>query len=86
MEFSTKVKRWEPVAQRHLLKYTQQVASHYGDPLQSAGTLRAHSDTEQTAPQNAGPSGMTVQGAVIDKPAEEDTTVQQLRTAIIKIF
>jgi hypothetical protein len=32
-----------------LLIYTQQVASHSGDSLQAAGTLRAPSDTERTA-------------------------------------
>jgi ATP-dependent protease HslVU (ClpYQ) peptidase subunit len=53
---------------------------------QAAGTLRAPSDVEQTTTQEAGPSGLRVQGANIDKPTEEDTTVQQLRTAKIKLF
>jgi hypothetical protein len=80
------VKLWEHVLQRHLLKYPQQIASHSVDPLQKAGTLRARTDTEQTATQKAGPSDLTVQGAVMDKLAEEDTTFQRLRTAKIKIF
>jgi len=68
-----------------MIKYAQKVASHSDDPHQAAGTLRAHGDTEQTATQKVGPSGLLVQGAMIDKPAE-DTTVQQLRTAEIKQF
>ena len=72
--------------QRYMIKYTQKVASLSGDPHQAAGTLRAHGDTEQTATQKAGPSGLIVQRAMIDKPAEEDTTVQQLRNAEIKQF
>jgi hypothetical protein len=67
-----------------MIKYAQKVASHSGDPHQAAGTLRAHGDTERTATQKAGPSGLLVQEAMIYKPAEEDTTVQQLRTAEIK--
>ena len=84
--FDKKVKHWEFVVQRYMTKYAQKAASHSGDPHQAAGTLRAHGDTEQTATQKAGPSGLLVQGAMIDKPAEEDTTVQQLRTAEIKQF
>lgn len=80
------VKRWEPVVQRYLLKYVQQVANQSGDSLQAAGTLRALNDNEQTATQKAGPSGLIVQGAIRDKPAEEDTTNQQLRTAKIRLF
>jgi len=86
MEFSTKVKHWEFVVQRYMIKYAQKFASHSGDPHQAAGTLRAHGGTEQTATQKAGPSGLIVQGAMIDKPAQEDSTVQQLRTAEIKRF
>ena len=56
-----------------------------GCPL-AAGTLRAPSDTEQTATQKAGLSGLRVQGAVIDNRGEEDTTVLQLRTAKLKLF
>ena len=82
--FDKNVKNWVFVAQRYMIKYTQKVSSHSGDPHQAAGTLRAHSNTEQTATQKAGPSGLLVQGAMIDKPAEEDTTVKQLRTAEIK--
>jgi hypothetical protein len=83
--FDKKVKHWEFVVQRYMVKYAQKVASHSGDPQQAAGTLRAHGDTEQTATQKAGPSGLLVQGAMIDKPAD-DTRVQQLRTAEIKQF
>ena len=72
--------------QRHMFQYTQQVASHSGDPLQAAVTVRARNNTEQTATQKAGPSGLTVQGAIIDKSAEDDTTVLQLRTAEVKQF
>jgi hypothetical protein len=53
--------------------------------VQVAGTLRAPSDTEQTITQKAGSSGLTVQVAVIDKPAVERSTVQQFRTAKIEL-
>jgi Mg-chelatase subunit ChlD len=80
------VKHWEFVAQIYVIKHAQKVASHSGDRHQLAGTLRARGDNEQTATQKAGPSGLLVQGTIIDKPAEEDTAVQQLRTAEIKQF
>jgi hypothetical protein len=71
---------------RDLLKHAQQVASQSGDPFQAAVTIRAYSDTEQTATQKTGPSGLRMQGAVIDKLTEDDTTVLQLRNDTIKIF
>ena len=84
--FDKEVKHWEFVVQRYMIKYAQKVASHSGDFHQAAGTLRAHGDTEQTATQKAGPSGLLVQCAMVDKPVEEDSTVQHLRTAEIKQF
>jgi hypothetical protein len=53
---------------------------------QAARTLKAPSDVEQTTTQEAGPSDLRVQGANIDKPTEKETTVQQLRTAKIKLL
>jgi hypothetical protein len=54
--------------------------------MQAAGTLRAPTDSEQTATQKAGPSGLRVQRANIDKPAEEDSSVQQFRTVKIELI
>jgi hypothetical protein len=73
MEFSTnksQLKAGSLFLQKHLLKYAQQFASHSGDHLQAAGTLRTPCDTEHTATQEAGRSGLRVQGAVIGKPEE----------------
>jgi hypothetical protein len=73
MEFSTNkshLKAGNLFLQRHLLKYAHQFASHSGDHLQAAGTLRTPSDTEKTATQEAGQSGLRVQGAIIGKPEE----------------
>jgi hypothetical protein len=58
------------VVQRHLLKFSQQVASQSNEPPQRAGISRKPRDVEHSTSQTAKPSGLTVQGANPDKPAE----------------
>ena len=74
----------DSVVQRHLHKYAQQGASP-GEPLQGAGSSSKPRDTEHLITPEAGPSGLTEQGASIGKPAEEGITVQQLPTARTKL-
>jgi hypothetical protein len=50
----------------------------------AAGPVRAPSDTGQRASQKAGPSGLIVREAVLEKPLVEGTAVQELRTVKFK--
>jgi hypothetical protein len=73
-------KHRDTVVHRHLLKFTQQRASHSGKPAQGAGSPSKPRDVEYSIKQTARPSGLIEQGASIGKPAEEDTSKSENQT------
>lgn len=72
---------WTLVEQRHLLKYSHRGACQSGELPQRVGTPSNPRDTGQSTLETGGPPGLIVQGAIIDKLAEDDSTVQKVSTA-----
>ena len=70
---------------RHMLKFAQQGTSQSGEPSQGGGSPSKPRDAEYSVTPNAGPSGLTEQGASIGKLAEEETTIQKLPPAKTKL-
>jgi hypothetical protein len=68
---------------RQLLKYTQQRSSQSDQHPRELIMLANLGNAERST--RAGPFGLTVQGAIIGKPADQDITVQTLPTAKCKL-
>jgi hypothetical protein len=63
------------------LKLLNNGASQSGEPPQGTGTPSKPRDVKSLTKSTAGPSGLTEQGASIEKPTEEDIVVQKLPPA-----